>query len=128
VSRTTPIGCRLSPCFSELVNLKARLAELLWEAQAVRDDGTGDHFCGNRAFFGYDGHPRLQGSAGEVGQMGPGGRPPGAGQLGRLRRGVSDDPQLAAALPRAVWLFTNCRPASETRRRGQQVIARGGLP
>jgi hypothetical protein len=61
VSRTTPIGCRLPPCFSELVSLEARLAVLLLEAQAVCDDGAGEWFCGVAAFGGYDGHRGLKG-------------------------------------------------------------------
>jgi hypothetical protein len=46
-----------------LVRLEPRLAELLAEAKAVRDDGSVPYFCGNACWYGYDGHrgfkPRL---------------------------------------------------------------------
>lgn len=39
--------------FTRLLELEPRLGELLKEAQAVRDDGTGDYFCANQAFFAW---------------------------------------------------------------------------
>lgn len=46
--------------FKKLCRLEPRLAELLKQAKAIRDDGTSESFCANARWYGRHGHPGLK--------------------------------------------------------------------
>ena len=55
---TTTVQHRVT--FAELAGLEPRLAALLAEAQAVRDDGVDAVFCGTEWFLGWYGRPSFK--------------------------------------------------------------------
>jgi hypothetical protein len=46
--------------FNQLVKLEPKLGELLKQAQAVKDDGSQEYYCGNAVWFGWDNYPGFK--------------------------------------------------------------------